>query len=578
MTAKTMEWIRSAAVAIAALAVAYLMVVGGTQVGELRGGTKNTPGRFATASANLQPPDAPQPVPVAANQAHFGYNMQGNFGDPAADAAAVAGGAKIVRWQPAWSSVENYATGSLALKPEEETALRYFGAHRVKVIAVCAYGPPFSNVFNVTVASNVRSGSYTIPIQSNPGISRRGTDYIEKTDNSWITGIANYPGGLIASASGNTITLASHLTTSLSAGTVLKINRNRYPAVASTSPNDPSVAAYFRYLKFVAGRIAANGAGGWVAIWNEDLWAHDLWNAQGQLYDNPPAGLNPGDRMHEFLQYALRITDLPAGVRIINGASDKTGFSGVLSQGLPVTSTTVARNISFDSVHPYGNLPEQQMWNSHADSNGRYALLNPSVDAATNFRGMAYLDVHSGTGLRLMATETGADIANDNRQAVDLPRRVAALWAAGAPPVIYALNEGTTFDVMHSPTSPRASYTALQRLANVVGTLTPGGSANSVPAEIRCGPGHKWPSYVVAVYGSNGVVLLAWQRTGYNSTATWSSLATPATYQCQFTLPSGLGVKSATDLVSGASVPASASGTTLTLGAVGEDVQAITLG
>jgi hypothetical protein len=315
---------------------------------------------------------------------------------------------------------------------------------------------------------------------------------------------------------------------------------------------------------------------GWVALWNETPWADDLWDEAGSLYDQPPKGINLNEQMHSFLQYALGLT-MPPGIHIINDASDKTGFSGVLWQGLPVTPTTVADNVSVDSIHPYGNVPEQQMWDVAEASGTSYAMLNPTVDSTANFPLMAYADYHSGTGLGVMATETGSDISDDNRQAVDLVRRVAAGWGAGVPSVIYALNEGSSYDVMNSPTSPRLSYTVLQRLAGQVGQLSPGGSASEVPTGMECDWSGHWPPYAVAVYGANGVVLLVWQRTGYDSTTTWSTVPTPATYQCVFTLPGGATVRSATDLVTGNSVPVATSGTTLTLGAVGEDVQAIDL-
>lgn len=563
--------------------------------------------RDATRSTTLDTADVPIPAAVPVGSAtELGYNMQNDFASPAADAAAVASGAKIVRMQASWSAVENYSTGADALPPGYDAALHYFGQHGVKVIAVCAYGPPYAQIASVTVSSNVSAGSYNIPVNSTAGI-QTPTDFAQDSDGSQMTAAWNYPGDYIARASGNTITLASALTKNLSAGTTIDINRDKYAPLATSSQTDPSLIAYFHYLKFVANQMAADGAQGWVSIWNEDPWQNDLWDGRGMLYQNPPAGILGESLLNPFLQYAVGITNLPAGIRIINDASDETGSAGILWQAggpqaeppVPVTSTTVSKNVDYDSIHPYGgtyDMPDATLWDPNApNSQGcptgtpcSYTLLNPSEDANSNFTLMAYLDQHSGTGLGVIATEDGADgatgngLSNDSQQAVWYTRAVATMWGMSVPPVMFDLaDSGSNRDVMRDNNgtyTARQAYTALQRMTSAVDALTPGGSASEVPTFLGYPFGQQWPPYATAVYGQNGVVLLVWQRVGKDSNHLWDNIPAPKPYAMEFSVPNGMTVKSATDVETGQSVTASMNGSTLTLPSVGQDVEAITLG
>jgi hypothetical protein len=540
--------------------------------------------RAATVSGSLQPSSLAIPMPLPAGVSTLGYNMQSSFTDLTALGVLNAGGATLARYQPGWSSVEDYWTGDLSLGSDAEAALAYCGQNGIQPVMVCAYGPPFSNVYNLTVGPDgASSGSSTIPISGSTSEVDTTRDYAMQGGNQIVAeGKWGYYGALIAGVSSNSITLASALTTSLSAGDTLNINRLRYASPADQSISNPSLVAYFRYLEFVASRLAANGCAGWCAIWNEPPWGHDPWHARGNFYDNPPAGMNTDDRMKVFLEYALTVTSLPAGVRIMNGSTDKTGGSSMLAQGLSPTSATVSENVSVESIHQYGNLPDTHMWNPPLTvEGGSYVKLNPTVDADSNFDGMAFDNAQANIGLTVMATEVGTEEPDDTRQAIWLARSVATCWGSNVIPIIYALTDGFDdpvggLNVINPNTyAPRLAYTALQRLMNLVGSLGgPGGSAANIPSFLGYSGG-TWPPYAVGVHGATHALLLVWQRTGHDTTTTWDTIDTPATYTCQFSLPSGASVVSATDIITGSSVPTSSSVSTLSLTAVGENVQAI---
>jgi hypothetical protein len=505
------------------------------------------------------------PPAVSVNTTKLGYNMQSTFPDLNGLAAALAGGATIVRWQPGWSSVESYSSpGTYSLGTATETALAYCGTNGIVPIAVCGYGPPYKNVLTLTVAggSTIPIGSYTIPVVETVSSISTPLDHVYLTGGTQIVATAKWG---YYGAPGSTLT----------------VNRLLYASPADQLLTNPSLIAYFNYLEYVASRIAANGATGYVSIWNEPPWAHDPWDARGKFYDTVPGSMNSDTRMKMFLQYGLGINTLPSGVRIINGATDKTGSSGIIEQGLSPTSGEVSATIALESIHPYGNLPETSMWDQGKPSGGSYTLLNPTVDATSNFTNLARAEDLAAVGLGRIATETGVQISDDYHQAVWLLRRTVVSWACSVLPVIFALAEGVgdTFNVVAPVTyAPRQSYAALARLMTLIGTLGgAGGSSANLPTLISYN-GPTWPLMVVGVYGASGSALFLWQRTGYNSATTWTTWGAPATANVYLQMPSGThSLVSATDLVSGNSVAATLSSGVLSVPNVGESVIAVAL-
>jgi hypothetical protein len=495
------------------------------------------------------------PRPVAA--ARFGYNAEDTFPDPRLAPLLERSGAKFVRWQPGWSEVEDFQSGRLALGAPTERALARYASSGIQPVAVAAYGPPFANVLDLTVAgtADVPIGSYAIPVAGPLAAVVTPTDYVTLDGNAALpTARWAYYGSLIAATdtATGTITLASKTTVVLSPGQKLNVNRLRYAALADTSLTDPGVVAYLRYVRFLAERIAAHGASGYVCVWNEFPWAHDRWDSRAAFYDTVPAGVSTVSGLYAVLAGALTIDDLPRSVRLINGLSGKTGFEGVLSlpAHLPwatvATARTVRHNVVADGIHPYGNNPEADAWDPSSTANSTfpgkaYRDVNPLVDWSTNFPWMKYQEDQADIGLRMFATECGAVEENDARQAIYLLRRIASLWGMGVPPIVFAFAEGGGLAVVDyvrgKHPKPREAYWALRALGALVATLGGSGGRGDWVPRLAGHEGLSWPLMTVGVYGKRGSLLLAWQRTWALNPTPWSSIAPPAPGAASFALP-----------------------------------------
>lgn len=514
--------------------------------------------------------EAAVPPVVQQDLRQLGYNV--SFAGTAELAVAKRGGARYMRFQPAWSNVENYSSPGTYSLGVQEAGLAYCGAHGLVPVAVCAYGPPWTTALTLTVSSAVPTGSHDIPVTGAVASVVTPLDHVmRQAGNLNITARDSYYGSLIdtTDSGAGTITLASETTVALNPGDVLVVRRLLYESPADNDPDNPSVVAYFNYLRYVAERIAANGASGYVTIWNEAPWPNDPWDSRHQFYDSVPPGMSTTGRMKSFLQHALGINDLPDGVRIINGATDKTGASGLNAQGLNPTPTQVADSVAMESIHPYHNLPEGAMWDQSSNNGTRYTLLNPTVDVGGNFTNLAYAQDSAGSGLGRIATECGTDLVDSTRQALYALRRVLTCWACDVIPVVYAL-AAAPYHVVNTPSfAPRAAYPALQRMMALVGQVT------GVPAVTPTFSAYngEWPAMVVRLFGADRSIVFVWQRTGHNSASPWKDWPTPAAGEATFTI-GNLSVVDSVDLLTGAYVPVAPSNGTLTV-PVGESPLAL---
>ena len=532
--------------------------------------------------------------PRPAAGALLGYNAQDTFSDPALMAALGASGAALVRWQPAWGNVEDFATGRLSLDAATARSLSYCASRGIHPIAVAAYGPPFASVLELKVSGRepVPRGSYSFAVTGDLKAVVTPTDHVLLAPATALTGRSAYYGSLVAGVdlATNTLTLASATTVMLRPGATLTVNRLRYPALADARLDNPGVRAYLRYVQFLAEQIAQHHGSGYICLWNEYPWANDRWDSRAAFYDTVPKSISPVSGLFAIQAAALELSSLPSGVRLINGLSDKTGFCGVLRlpanlPGYPradhatiVSTRTVARNVVADGIHPYGNNPEAQAWDpSHTDNptwpGHAYRDVNPAVDSTTNFTFMKLQEDRSGTGLRMMATECGTAEADDTRQAVYLLRRVASLWGMMVVPVVYAFAEGNTLSVM-SANGPRESYVALKRLTALVADLGgPGGEAASVPT-LDSDAGLSWPLMTVGIYGAKGALLLVWQRTWAPDNRPWNAIAPPPLGTATFVIPRGVTAGHAVAPRGGLPVKTVATADRITI-SVGEDVVAL---
>lgn len=511
--------------------------------------------------------------PRLASRAVLGYNSNSKL-TKAAVQAAKDGGATVMRVNPGWDTVETWKDGgggALALSASSENFLTYCSEVGIEPMLVASYGPPRSTVKELTLSADVAIGSTVLPTGSTTGVLGRTTDFAQKMDGTQIVadGRWAYYGALVDAVGGSSVTLAAKTSIALKKNEVIRIQRLAYPPLYTKSKTDPSVVAFMRYAKFLAERIAAHGLKGTVCLWNEDTWAHDTWNRGYLFFDSKPAEVEEATRLRSILEAALEAT-LPTGVTFINGASDKSESSSLISQFNP-TVEQVSGRFYGDGMHDYGDNPEQTAW----DPGDAFTVVN-TEDASANFPGMERKHLEKGLPLRSVSTECGSNISNETRQAVHSLRRVASHFGMDVPSVIYSLADANdNFPLMSSTLVPRAAYTALQRLMGLVAGLgADGGRSVAIPTLIACAQ-PTWPLMTSALYGVNGGLLLVWQRTYRTAPGAWSSIPTPATYPATFWLDARYKVKEALNVRTGAAVVPEVSGRAVTIPGVSEDVIAL---
>lgn len=492
--------------------------------------------------------------------AQLGVNM-GNFVDDAHVALAMSMGATLLRTQFSWDLAENYATGAFALTTSWQAFLASCAARGAKPVIVAAYSGPRQTIGTLTVSAPVASGSpagtpipvqaYAFTIQPNSTDFAGGSTFTSSTGVGNLTSLDEWVGMPITAAASGSIQISKALSRSLAIGDKINIQRARYGIPLSNS--DPGVAAYGRYVQWIAQQIAAAGCKGYVCVWNEYEWPHDHWSAPNSLYDTGgPSTI--GARMGPFLQN-LQTLSLPSGVKLINGVTDKSGSNSIA--GTQVHSP--GANFAYEGAHTYGQ-PEYQCWDLYATDSGGYEALNVP-DTSSNFRGMAHTqDVTPGQSWPdVMFTETGEDTANDTIQARSNARRVLCRWGLGSPSCIYVLDDNSapgsvTYSIAPRSTT-RQSYTALQRIMQVLGRMGTNAFRAAVPDVVAWNT-DGWPLMVTRIRGntSGHSVLFAWQRTFDLNDNTWPTIPSPPAQTAQVGVPPGLQVAECFDVVTGSTV------------------------
>jgi hypothetical protein len=485
----------------------------------------------------------------------YGYNVVNTFSQPEWLDLLKTGGASIARAQFGWATAENYDSGVLALSTAQIAGLTKCAELGIKPCIVAGYGPPYKAVATLTVSQAVAVGQKVIPVTGSLDQVSVPLCHVQKSDNKQFVaeGMWGYYGALIhaVNVSGGIIELAAPTTVALAIGTQLKVNRLRYASINNTDPSNPAVQAYVRYVKFVAQQIADVGCEGYVCIWNEPPWKHDPWPARHKFYGLADGGA--GNRLKGILTSCLTI-DLPEGVSLVNGASDKSGANGITKQGVLTAASATAASlaIQFDGIHPYNDGPEGFGWNPAELDSGGYAPVETAFSTG-NFRGLAKSQddfrAANAFGPRLMATEMGTIQADEILQAKYLLRAVVAWWGMGVTPLIYSLSDGawaTAPDMI-----PRPAYNGLKRLAELVGRVEPGPGVSALPSVASWGYSDIYPM-TVGLHGATGNgVFFAWLRTSSGQATGWPAVGSPYPRCLALNIPEGIEIVEVVNLRTG---------------------------
>ncbi len=456
---------------------------------------------------------------IPASQAVNGLGFNLSQGNSWEFQLAAAAGATHGRFQCGWSGNENqtappdntYGTPQYALQADCAAGLVSAATYGIHPTMLAANGPPFHQILTVVVPSGAPAGATSLTLQFASGVGGDTIasisafyDTILRSSNAYMTRTHSYAGGLIiavAPVDGThaTVTLASGLISSLPADTTTQyiINELLYPPALTSSPTDPSVVAFAGYASFLAGAIASAGLTGQVELWNEPPWGDDPWDNRGDFHDTwtgnqVPGPQGPGYPNPGFVA-ALQGTTPPAGVTYIWAGTNKSGFNTVFNlmpSNTAVPFTQPATVVTTESFHPYGNNPEDSLWNqvclegtikTFPGQPSSYSPCNLVSTSTSNaaFAAQASLvqtGQHPSWGIAHNITETGFSSTENGdpaHQARFIMRQFLGYEAAGVSPVeFYRLydNSGQGFGFVDPGTrAPLPSYVAI---AGLMSTLT----------------------------------------------------------------------------------------------------------
>ena len=486
-------------------------------------------------------------------------------------------------------------SGGYTLPSECSAGLASSKAYAVHPMVNALYGPPYSAIVVGTAASAVPVGATTVAVNITSGSLADvvpGSTFLA-ISSGYLSAKYSYPGVLITSVSGSTVTLASATTTALAQGAAVMLNLVLYPPViiapGANYMNNTSVQAFGNYASYLAQQVSAHGITGIVSIWNEPTWCCDKWDHGVALYDNPPANSDISSSLGvELPLYVATLKSVP-GVPFDNGYTETAMWPG--SFFYPATFSYIQNLSNLQSVfgsesfHIYGNNPEDYIWNPPClSANATTALVSnilsgsctpvglwtgASDSAAVASQGFPNTQggvKHAVTESGICRSCTGATETQVSR--FDL-RVFLSMQALGISPVMfYDMSGETDWEWVDSSQTPYPVYTAFKGLMTDIGTIAQP-PVSPCPAcatpSVSSYKGY-YPLATVTFVGSrpgdnaNSILYYTWQRT-YGTK--WTAVASPAMVPVSVSVPSDMTVSSVKDAVTAAAIAFTFSGATL---------------
>jgi hypothetical protein len=544
---------------------------------------------------------------------------------------AAAAGATWVRFQCGWSSIEtqtappaNSNTGSrFVLDSGCQAGLASARKYGLKPTVLAAYGSPYHAILQVSVPSGAPAGSTKLNIALISGAGGDSlknivfpSDTIIASSGQQISRLHSYAGALITGVTLTgpttaTLTLASALTANLpaSASVAYTINEYLHPPAASFSATDPSNLAFAAYAEFLAQSIVNANLQGEVELWNEPPWPDDPWDDRADFYDEPPATSNPAVLAPPYMPNFGFVAALQAqgvhfsGVNFVWGGTEKSGASSLFNWMKPYTGVALAQptqSVSAESMHPYGNSPEDSLWVQPCLEGTVLAYPLPALPfSPCNLNGVSggnnsfgeqlslrQQSANSTWGVHREITETGFPSANgdDLHKARFVTRQFLGFQAAGISPIeFYRLFDTSSFNFgfvsqtasANGSHAANAAYTAISGLISDLKSISAqapvANSAATLP-QIAHYSG-SYPLDAVTFVGAragaarDSYLVAVWQR---SNGAKWGTLASAATASVQIAIPKDMVVSSVINVDTRAPVAFELSAQTLTL-AVSDD-------
>ncbi len=585
---------------------------------------------------------------ISAQQAANGLGFNLDSDQDWEFAAAAAAGATHVRMQCPWNAVEQQtappanSVGPVRYVEDPNCVLGFASARKygLKVTAVAAYGPPYHQILTVILPNGAAVGARSMDVQLVSGVGGDTLaniafpfDYIVESGGGTFTQQHNYEGSLITAVTVKdpthaTLTLASAVTTALPADASAQyvINEILYPSAATANAADPSVQAYADYVTWLANDMSARGVSGDVEVWNEPPWSDDSWDARGYLYDSFPAGENWSPNFGFAAN--LQNRTMPSGVTLTWAGTNKSGGNSLLFgpyQPTPMTLNEPSTVFTSESLHPYGNTPEQVLWNSQCLAatinvypvfpNSYQACYLPGEKVGSDFIWAAQYDLiqksrDASFGLSRSITETGIippQVGLKAGQARFIVRQFLGFEALGITPIdfyklddLYAASDPSFSFVQEVGNSgtfiPYPAYTAISGLmADLQPISLPPVityTASSLPFVTSYSG--TYPLSTVHMVGAragataNSDLFVVWQRSytpgcatsgGTNASTcdnSWIEQASPSPGIVTVNIPSGYQVTTVVNADTRASVPYTTSGQQITFPVADDPIEILT--
>lgn len=573
---------------------------------------------------------------IPASQAVNGLGFNVSPGNEWEFQLAAAAGATHARYQCSWVSTENQtappnnttASPQFTLQSDCQAGLASAADNGIHSTIVAAFGSPYHQILTVTVPSGASAGATRIAVALASGVGGDTLssmaafyDTIVSSSKVPITNKHSYAGGLITGVTITdpthaTLTLASALSSALPANTTTQyvINQYLYPPPASFSPTDASVVAYSRYAEFLASKIAASGVPGEVEIWNEPPWSDDPWDDRYDFYDQQPLPVSPGPQTPYLPNWGFAValysqTSPVAGVTYNWGGTEKTGGNSMLNAQMKANTgvSFLQPNslVKTESFHPYGNNPEDSLWNEPC----LQATINIYPAGPNNFSpcnlfgvgpNIAYAvqetlvqrSINPAWGIGHNITETGfqGSSGDDAHKARFIMRQFLGYQAAGVTPIeFYRLYDTSTDNFSFvNPTanadgthSPLPAYTAIAGLmadlARIKSSPVTAYSAQTLPSIVSYSG--TYPLDTVSIVGSragdsaNSILFAVWQRSF--TSGVWGTLASPAPASVTVKIPTGVNVIAVVNLDTRAAVSYTTSGQQITFNVSDDPVEVL---
>ena len=581
----------------------------------------------ATSSTAIQPLGA---IPSTQPLNGLGFNIdpqQWEF------QLAAAAGTTHVRFQCGWVGTETQTAPPLnrntstkyILDPNCQTDLALSKQYGMQPSIIAAFGAPYHTILNVSVPGGAAAGSKTINIQFASGVGGDTFsslapfyDTIIGPNNTQITSHHSYAGALVTNVSLTDsthaiLTLASALTAALPADTTSQytISEYLYPPAATSSPTDPSVLAFANYATFLAQSIASAGLTGNVEIWNEPPWGDDPWDAQVDFYDTFPGFISPGPQSQNLPNWgfaaALQNQTPVAGVTYIWGGTEKAGDSSVLSPAMLANTGAVfnqpATNVTSESLHPYGNNPEDAIWselcleatiNPYPAAPSYFTVCNLNGASSSNFlvaeqESLVQKSRNPTWGVAHNVTETGFGLGSGDalHQARFIMRQFLGFQAAGVTPIdfyrFYDTSSGQFGFTNPTTEAPLPSYNAIAGLMSDVGAIgnAPISSYSTSALASVVSYNGTYILDTLHIVGSkagdtaNSEVFTLWQQSEAPNTGIWATLAQPAAGPVTVAIPTGTRVSKVLNLDTRAPITYTTAGQQITFGVSDDPIEVL---